>query len=313
MSIHACEWAHERGCELKLSCPERVTLWQLARRAATKGFCWPSIVQLMFDTGLARQTVLTVVHALADHGLIRIEKEGQRFIYHLVLPVQNKTGDRSNIRPDKSANRSKSRPATGLKSSPNRSKNIPETGLNLDPNLKYNQKENLKRARETREAPDGAEPEKRVFDSDLKEEGGTPPPVPSDQQPEATTTGSEPFQGLDDAKAFMSQKLGRTVHLDAPEPDAVTEDDRPKTEADRERMAAQIAAMLEGLAGTRKSPTSASTGGKLSMRAYPPGHKPIRDRWDQADACKAPLRDVTLKGDQLAAARRIAMAGLPVP
>ena len=123
---HPCAWASNKGRELHLSCPERVTLWQLAERAATKGYCWPSVVQLMVDTGLARQTILTVVRTLASLGLIRIEKDGQKHVYHVLLPVHNKTGNRSNTRPEpvqnKTSDRSNSVSQPVQNDDPNRSK-----------------------------------------------------------------------------------------------------------------------------------------------------------------------------------------------
>jgi len=128
---HPCAWASEKGRELKLTCPERVTLWQLAERAASRGYCWPSITQLMVDTGLARATVIVVLRSLAAKALIEIEKVGkQGHNYRVLQPVQNQTGHRFKSRPveggkpvqNQTGHRSKTEPATGSKTASNRFK-----------------------------------------------------------------------------------------------------------------------------------------------------------------------------------------------
>ena len=164
MSIPAFAWARERGRELKLSAPERWLLVVLADRANGKLFCWPSIGQLMDDTGLARQTILTVVHTLARIGLIRIEKRGRGHEYHVLRPADRSKSDtdqQSKSRPqeasasvqNKTDDRSKSGPTNGLDRSKNRSRSVQIRYSNRSKSDTLTLKETKKEPLRAREAP----------------------------------------------------------------------------------------------------------------------------------------------------------------
>lgn len=241
MNMHPCTWASMKGRELKLSCPERVTLWQLAERAATKGHCWPSIPHLMGDTGLARQTVLLVVKRLEALGLIRIEKKGQKNVYHVILPVQNKTGRRSKSRPEPVQNQTS-----------NRSNSDKKPVQNDDSNRSNFNTLTLKRTlKGTRAAANGGEPQSEVLSPEKKEDAA-PPPVPPPTPPDATTPGGDPF-GEWLADGTPAGHPGQPVLLKAEAPETVTEDDVPKTPEDRARMAAQLAALAQQLAQSKRN------------------------------------------------------------
>lgn len=268
MSIPACAWASKKGRELRLSCPERVTLWQLAERANFKGFCWPSVVQLMEDTGLARQTVLTVVHGLAALGLIRIEKQGQKHVYHVIRPpepVYNKTGQRSKNRPDgQSKSRPVDSPSTGLNSSSDRSKKTTGTGLkSLPGTLKEPKKEPSARVT-------AREPEKQDLSFGKQQEGAAPPPAASIPAPApaapdiAATPGRDTFNAyLDDPnpeRAIPAEIEQDVIRADLPDPDAPV---------DPEYVRAVVAELRH----------------EWRMRAYPPRATDL-SRSEQSDLCQ---------------------------
>ena len=206
-TLHACEWAHAMGVQLKLSGNERLGLWQLARRAASKGFCWPSLDQLMEDTGLARATLVLVLRRLAELTLIRIEKVGKRHHYHLDFPVQNKTDHQSKSEPvhrsKSEPRRSRSEPVIGSKTS--------ATGSNLNPHrFKFATLTLKEPIKEPMAPPTGdagragaPEPENKISDSGKREaskEGAAALPVPPAPTPEpaggqAPMIGQPPAEG----------------------------------------------------------------------------------------------------------------------
>jgi hypothetical protein len=200
MSAPAFAWALDQGRARKLTAPQRLVLVVLADRANGKRFCWPSFSQLMIDTGLARPTILAVVHALDRLGLIRIEKRGQGHVYHVerpAEPVQNKTSYRSKSEPATSSHmnqsRSKSEPATGSKTASDRFKNTPPTGSNSIPKPVKNLKKNLGEAEAAPAADQGdtlLPPCGASAPPAAAETNGTPPPVPTDEWFDNPTAGS---------------------------------------------------------------------------------------------------------------------------
>lgn|SRR5215471_6284386 len=263
MSIPAFAWARERGRELKLSAPERWLLVVLADRANGKLFCWPSIGQLMDDTGLARQTILTVVHTLARIGLIRIEKRGRGHEYHVLRPADRSKSDtdqQSKSRPqeasasvqNKTDDRSKSGPTNGLDRSKNRSRSVQIRYSNRSKSdtltLKETKKEPL-RAREappvrdaTPQPPEGA----GVASTSAAANGAAPPPQSTSNTPMPTTPvgSAERSNELRYGPPHDPFGDGAPANSATPETDVVTDDDRPKTEADRAAMADRIAELL---------------------------------------------------------------------
>jgi hypothetical protein len=310
MKLHPCEWASEKGRQMKLSCPERVVLWQLARRAVSKGFCWPSVVQLMEDTGLARQTVLTVVHKLDALGLITITRQGQKHVYTVHYPVQNKTGERSDIRPEeprrpvqnKTGGRSDIRPDEAS----DRSKNQPEPVQKRDANRskiatrtskEEPEKEPYARVRTREAVACDREPEKEDFK--IEKENVDPPPA---AQPDTFNAHLEnPTAGsalpnvvpMPRRAARLAMPPGETVTAELPD------DEQP---LDTERALAEFARVKQA----------------LRSRNYPP-RAPILDSEQQQDVYRAAqIRPgaAHLTGDHLViarqmAARRFSIGALP--
>jgi hypothetical protein len=262
------------------------------------------------DTGLARGTLVSVVKTLASLDLVRIEKDGQRHIYHVLMPVQNRT-DRSKSEPvelstsGSNLNRSVSESdrSTGSKVNRHRFKSMHPTGSNLNRhlNLKENLKENLKGAQAREPESEGLSSEEKAKQAKQAKQAAAPPPAPPPKAPTTGTTESsavrpdDPFDDGGETKPWMGNLLGRTVHLAARPPDAVTDDDRPRTEADRLRMAEQMAGLVADLQRS------------LRAKSYPP-RSAVLDRQEQIDACERIPRVTPrfLSGAQLAAARRIA-------
>jgi hypothetical protein len=192
MSAPAFAWALDMGREMKLSAPERLVLVVLADRANGKRFCWPSVVQLMLDTGLARHTILKVVHALAGLGLIRIEKKGKHHVYHVERapePVQNETDDRSRSAPETGLDLHRTAAQTGANPSPDRCKSDTRTGANLTPKPLREPIKEPEDARERAQARQNAK-------SPEEGSGSPPPPAPPPKAPVlgATTGGGSTYR-----------------------------------------------------------------------------------------------------------------------
>lgn len=310
MSIPAFAWALEQGVELCLTPSERLVLIYLADQANGERFCFCGQPRIMKFTGLAMRTVRSVIHSLEKRQLIRVEaKPGYATHYHILRPDTPANG--AMAANDTPANQRRDTPANGagaprqnVPDHPGKSCTEPRhitTGTPAkcptDPSI--TQEETLSARARAREG--------KISDSG--KEATAPPPAPPPAVPViGTTDGSAPpnADGFNDWLDSGAPADG-LVHC-ATDSEEITEDDPPKTDADRERMAARCRALIEELSGTKQSPVGMSGGGKLSMQAYPPGYNPVRDRWDQIEAYKPALPDVTLKAEQLAAARRIAMA-----
>jgi Helix-turn-helix domain len=330
MSIPAFAWALEQGRARKLPTSERMLLVVIADRGNGHRACSAGQECLANDTGLKERQVRISLRALEAHGLIRIEKAGKSRLYHVLRPLNGEdhtpahtaamTPAHTAAIPAQNAAELSTTPAAcaGVqRTTPARNAPTPafcaETPAHTAAKPLLNQ-ENLSRAH-AREAS-------KILDSNGKKEAEPPAPSVPQASQDATTTGSVPVSAMrnpddpfrDDggaSKAYASRLLGRTVHLATPQLDTVTEDDRPQTDADRERMAAEIAKAVESLAGSGPPGVKARKGA-WTMRAYPPGARNVFDAEQQQDIYRALQRPEPrhLVGEQLAAARRIAMAQL---
>jgi hypothetical protein len=125
-------------------------------------------------------------------------------------------------------------------------------------------------------------------------------PPPTSGATEGGTQQPDPFADAGESKAFASRVLGRTVHLAIGGAEGITEDDTPRTEQDRQRIAETMAAARRALEATFRSRADEIRFGQ-----------PQRPADEQIAAVTPQLRPkpLFLTGAVLLAARRA--AGIP--
>ena len=176
MTAPAFVWAMEQGFAHQLLPSDRLTLIVLADRGNCKRVCWPSLQLLMEDTGLSKRTLLTVVHRLANAGLISIEKWGRRQKYHILRPAE---GDQ----PVQNSTRSKARKVQNsthqlVQSVPPLVQNSTLIGAKCHPETtKETEKKLSARASETAEAAASQRAHAALAAAPSLPETTTPPPV----------------------------------------------------------------------------------------------------------------------------------------
>ena len=268
MSAPAFAWAFEKGHELGLSSSQLMLLLYMADQANCKGWFFTGLPRMAKYTRLSVRTIRDLIPVLAGQGLIRVDaKPGKPTMYYVLRQPQ---GEEATAAPAAGAGRANGagqasaspQPRQPLPHHPGNSRHAPRqssppTPAATAPDPISTQVKTLD-AREAREA--------KVLDSG-KEEGGTPPPAPQPDTPPGSTP--DPFVGADEAKAWMSQTLGRAVHLAGPEPEVVTEDTPISDPVDLERMAAQVEALAHELGQSKR------------RFAIPPG--PQFTRWEQTE------------------------------
>lgn len=79
-------WAVETGIRFGLSTSERMVLVVLSKRANGARVCWPSLPTIGRETGLSERQAQSVVHRLADAGLVRRELRGRSMHYYILRP-----------------------------------------------------------------------------------------------------------------------------------------------------------------------------------------------------------------------------------
>jgi len=226
MTIPAFVWAMDAGRERNLKPADRLVLIVLADRGNGRRICWPSIAQLMVDTGLVKRTVLAAVHRLADLGLIRIQKRPKGQEYHILRPeepVQNSTrsgnGTGAKKHPISVQNSTRSTASNGAKKHPiGPSGPVQNSTPPVQNSTPIGAKEHHKTLRETERNTRARE---SGVASALPPDGAaaTPP-----HEPPATAIDTSSFDAWLDQIATKSKA---TVPLAAPQPEVVAADVPP--------------------------------------------------------------------------------------
>lgn len=252
MSVPAFAWAMQRGRQLNLPTAERMLLIAIADRANGTRACYAGQECLAEDTGLASRWVRVIARKLEQLGLIRMERRGKAIHYHVLRPVvaEASSGERPQTPEPSSAK-------TPEPSSGKHRKSVPVRRANTG----------TQRQKYRKPVPVIPEPSSDKPESNQEREpeeararaaaAASSPPLPGGRV--AAASSPEP---PDDFNAWLDGKAALAM-----EAEEVTEDDVPRTDGDRDRMARAGEATSEAVLAAlkpRKPPKPLSRDAQLA-------------------------------------------------